>query len=637
MLKKMNILLLTFAFLATSCVQNTGPGKRTSGEAAQVGDSSNNGGQGAVGDDLTNVTDALLANGAVDLRHIVDPFDGTYKTKVTIPKNYKGLLYLSGLNVTSLNSKLVTVRFRFGREKEMIEVPASIGRAPGITPDTDIEVLILDMEDQPLNDLRLLYDLYDYNDYDTNNDNIEFGTGDTFSEPTTDVRDSGIYCRGLKLEDDPTFNISGTNSACDATGEKCLYSYAKIKDSGLYYSNAGSLIALTPTEPQVDLNQAGYANETQTELLKKCLPDVSVRTAVENSLVTTMSGAGSVVAYGETGFGGNYSYLGPYRSVARNDWEVSGDALFSDVGAGQKAYGLFQYSLTGGPTATPADPNAAADGGFKSFLFPRAGKMDLQSNVEYLGYTDISNALTGRGINSLVSSGDTEFMDGCNIRVTNYDTFTNEGIHSCNVTATIEILAKDPTTGTTTTVTTSQDIKLQISRPSLTDYQGKEILYSSLKTCSNSQACGANECCFNNRCWGRDLVSQCLDDVPGEGNLSIGATCSSDYQCNSLCCNSATSRCSVHNSGLDVFCAKSPGQACVTKEFCKKENIPSCFVVKTGISNQGQVTCSLRCYNVPTFGDCENGICIPPDIPAVPDFDPENPDCSNAIDPPSGF
>lgn len=109
----------------------------------------------------------------VELRHLVDPSDGTYKTKVTIPKNFSSILYISGLNVTSLSDRLITVRFRFGREQEKIDIPAVIGRAPGITPQTDIEVLQLDFRSKPFQNLRLLYDLFDYNDYDSDDDGVE--------------------------------------------------------------------------------------------------------------------------------------------------------------------------------------------------------------------------------------------------------------------------------------------------------------------------------------------------------------------------------------------------------------------------------------------------------------------------------
>ena len=69
------------------------------------------------GDTMTNEEDVVQT--AVELRHFIDPFDGTYKTKLTIPKNYKGNLYLAGLNIATLRNKLVKVRFKIGRELEL--------------------------------------------------------------------------------------------------------------------------------------------------------------------------------------------------------------------------------------------------------------------------------------------------------------------------------------------------------------------------------------------------------------------------------------------------------------------------------------------------------------------------------------
>jgi len=61
-------------------------------------------------------------------------------------------------------------------------------------------------------------------------------------------------------------------------------------------------------------------------------------------------------------------------------------------------------------------------------------------------------------------------------------------------------------------------------------------------------------------------------------------------------------------------------------------------VVKTGLDLQGKKTCALRCYNVPTFGECKDGTCFPPETPEIPSFDPSDPAaCDEAIDPPTKF
>jgi len=637
-LKKI-ICIATILAMAGSCVPGgSARSKRTTTSDQQIDSSGSGTGQGA--DRQNGAIDGsgvATVQGKVDLKHIVDPFTGTYKTKVTIPKNYKGKLYISGLNVTSLNSKIVKVRFRFGREYEEIVIPATIGRASGITPSTDVELLILDLEDQPFQNMRLLYDLYDYNDYDTNDNGVEFESTDSVQTPTTNVRDSGLFCRGLYLEDDPTFTISSTNDACDATGEVCLYSYARILDAGLSYINGTVETSINPSEPQLDVGSTGDANQSQTQLLKKCLPDVDHRSSIETILQTTFaSSSTSKVAYGDQGFSGSYIYRGPYRSVSRSYWEIKSGALFSDMSvAGTTPSGLFQSVLNNAPSATSTDLNIQADAGIKSFIFPRAGSMSLQANIEYIGFTDMTSQLTAaRTVRQLVSSGNTVNMDGCNLRVSSYDSARNESVSSCSVSATIDIIYTN-SDGNTEVITSSTDLKLQLTRASETDFEGNEVRYSALNKCSSSNACGANECCFNERCWSKDLVGQCLESTNQNANLAVGVNCSSDYQCQSLCCSKSTGSCAVHNPSLSAYCSKSPGQQCVAQEFCREEMVQTCYKVKTGINSNGATTCALRCYYVPTYGSCVNGVCIAPTTPDVPTFDPTNPQCSDAIDPPT--
>ena len=112
-----------------------------------------NPGENPLGDVTTDVS---LENGKAELIHLIDPIEGTFHKKVTIPKNYNGHFYISGLNITALNDYHVSVRFKFGRELESITIPATVSRAPGLTPQTDIQVLALDLKDRPFSKLRLL-------------------------------------------------------------------------------------------------------------------------------------------------------------------------------------------------------------------------------------------------------------------------------------------------------------------------------------------------------------------------------------------------------------------------------------------------------------------------------------------------
>lgn len=598
-------------------------------DSSSTSDSDSTNGSGsdqtsAPGDGSFDQGAEILESGLTEIRHIVDPFDGTYKTKVTIPKNFRGLLYLSGLNVTSLSGKTIKVRFRFGRDLEPVDIPATVGRAPGITPQTDIEVLILDMNDRPFERLRLLYDLFDYNDYYDEN-------GNEVKPPVMDPRNSGLYCRGLRLEHDPTFQGSQNKTQCDTEGDRCLYAYAKIRDSGLYDTHEG--LYLNPREPQIDINGGGYNSDPRSLQLQKCLPDLhpdnlspTTTRQVLAASTSDMENTGSELVYDlTTFFDSRYRYRGPFRALNTSSWEIKGAAAFSED------TGVFRDSLNNisGPLSL------SADGGFGSYLFPRGGRLELSSNTEHFSNAD--RPFGEKTLSVLLSSGETDFVDGCNIRMMNRDDYSGEGISACNVTAKIEILTRSRDQSEFEVATASIDIKLQLIRPSLTNFEGKEVLYTSLKNCSSSSACGTNECCFNQRCWSRELVSQCVEDADIIGHLQTGEPCSSDFECSSLCCNRSIGSCQVHinTSQEQKLCSKPPGQSCVTREYCRKENVTQWFVVKTGVSSSGQQQCALRSYNVPTHGDCRNGVCVPPEVPPIPDFDPdsENP-CEGAIDPP---
>lgn len=106
-----------------------------------------------------------------------------------------------------------------------------------------------------------------------------------------------------------------------------------------------------------------------------------------------------------------------------------------------------------------------------------------------------------------------------------------------------------------------------------------------------------------------------------------GSSCKSDYSCASLCCVYRV--CKNHRPSMGAFCAKSPGSSCVSRSYCRKQVIESCYIVKTG-----RGTCALRCYRKYSFMNCRNSRCTPLRTPPIPTFNPANPDCSEAIDPP---
>lgn len=601
LLHKLTYTLVLVSLVLTSCVENSGVKGKTakSGSSLSSGSGSSGSGSSAIPTDTTS-TDTALQSLKVELSHLVDPFEGTYKKKVSIPKNYKGNLYIAGLNVSALSSKLIKVRFNFGVDSQSVVLNATVARAPGIIPQTDIQVLVVDMNSRPFSKMVLGYDLYDYNDYDS----------DTSKAPVQDPMDSGLYCRGLKLEDDPTFdNTTATNSTCSLATDKCLYAYAKVADSAMYNATTG--LTITPTRPQIWTLSSGTRTPTvANSALTMCLPDSPDILGLNSLFDLNLVGAN----WNDSLLGANYR--GPYRAINASGWKIQQSAIFNT-----NKKGLFESSFSTNDTYT----------GFKSLMFPRAGTVSLNQDVRYLGSSDRFGA---RSTLVADSTGTSKYVDGCNLRVMNYNVATAESISSCNVNGSIEIFYYN-SAGAEVNITTDRTIKLQLLRASLTNSEGKEVLASAFKRCESSSTCGSDECCYNSRCWSKELVTQCVDQTPVIGNQPIGDNCSSDYECSSLCCNSSTGSCAPHTTtGTNpVLCNKSAGQTCVAKQFCKPEYVATCKIVKTGTDANGKVTCTLRCPAVETYGECTAGYCVPPAVPAIPTFDPSNPDCSTAVDP----
>jgi hypothetical protein len=600
--KTLIFILLALALVSVSCVQGTATRAKLATKSSglsKTGTGSSSG-SGAV-DTSTGTTDSTLMSQKVELSHLVDPFDGTYKKKLTLPKNFKGNLYLAGLNVSALTDKIVYVRFYFGFDKQAVTLNATVARAPGIIPKTDIQVLVIDMNQKPFQRMTLPYDLYDYNDY-----------SDATKASVSNPKDGGLYCRGLRLEDDPTFIPTSNTSSCSGATDKCLYAYAKVVDSTLYsdqvVSGVSARLSSQPTRPAVWTENGGVRSPSySTWAPSVCLPDNSAASGLNSTFGTNLA----VLSYDLQVLSGFY-YRGPYRAIDDDNWQISSTALYNATN------GLFEEAQ--------AFPGVIT--GYHSFLFPRSGKLSLSQGIYYLGSTDRTGSRTPMISNS---TGSTYYVDGCNMRVMNYDASSNEGIGSCNVDSSIEVFyIKD---GKEVQITTDKSIKLQLIRASVTNFEGKEVLTTNFKRCENSSTCGFDECCFNSRCWSKDLVTQCVDSTPIVGNQEIGANCTSDFECSSLCCNQSTGSCAPHNSNgtTPIFCSKSAGQQCVSKEFCAQEPVVTCKIVKSGYKPDGTVACTLRCPAVLTYGDCKGGVCIPPVQPAVPLFDPN--DCSKAVDP----
>ncbi len=653
--KKILAQCLALSLILSSC---TPTGSRVATPAATDGQittsGSGNGDNATEGDN--SVGNGTTAPPTVEIRHLIEPnlsTDTTYNTgtgqpafagggyvrKLTIPKNFAGRMYLAGINIASLRSSFVKVRFRFGvgRQALVSDIPATIVKAPGITPSTAISVLVLDLRSQPFRNIRLSYDLFDYNEYD-------FAAGD---EPVQNNRDSGLYCRGLRIEDDPTFDgIDG----CNQDGEQCLYAYAKVADQGLIKESGSVLVPLTPSLPQYkSVNGTNYFLDYPYQTIRKPLADtipllVAGGHDLANIEISQASGTfGSTTAKFENGInlwgaadvgGSNYYYRGPYRLINSLDWQFK----IADLdGPGrlfrEDAYVNYPNFLTNPLPDDSSVPPVLNKIYYQSYLFPLATKLKFGAGVTYLG----SGSVLGTRGQILHTGGETQWMDGSNARAWARDSELNH-IGSCNVSSSIEVIAQD-SKGTDYIVAKSIDVKLQLVRPiQHSTTVGDDVLFNNFKTCTNSSTCSGSGCCLNNRCWDESLVSQCAEESGGSGNRIVGDTCSTDYQCTSLCCNKTSGTCAPHNTLLTtpVLCNKQTGDACIAKEFCVQTPITKCLIIKTGTTPAGKTTCTQYCYAEKKYGDCKNGVCVPPEQPTIPVFDPIAANaCDNAVTAPS--
>lgn len=632
--------LLTLSFMLTGCMSSDVPTK--SSRAATM--------PGTTGGSTGGTTiDTLESNvlPKVEIRHMIEPNlitdttyssgtgyagGGSYVRKLTLPKNFQGRLYVAGINIGTLADRHVKVRFKFGVNREPVVIPATVSTAPGITPNTGINVLVLDMRSEPFRNVRLPYDLFDYNDYDFTDPTVE---------PMQDNRDSNLYCRGLRVEDDPTFTgvaqCDGIENNPSQAPEECLYAYAKVLDQGLVQVSGGQNVPLMPSTGQVKSVSSitSFYMDSMMQMLRKPLLDTIPTVSTHNigtyefsrlAVPASSTDSQNISFSGLTAWdpvtinGTQYYYRGPYRLLNTDEWHFK----FATFDGPRK---LFKTdSWVSGPSSERIY--------FNSLLFPLATKMDLQANVPHLS----SDAVQGpRGENTLAVAGKTKWMDGANARAISRNSDL-EHVGSCNVSSTIEIIAKD-NNNTEYVVATANDVKLQLVRP--TNFRtdtGNEVLYSNFKTCSSNAGCGSKECCFNNRCWDETLVSQCFDSSSMQGNRIIGEACNTDLECTSLCCNSTTGLCSPHNTALtpNVLCSKPIGAFCIAKEWCQKSSVTRCLIIKTGTDPLGNVTCRQQCYQTMEYGDCRNGSCIPPFQDSIPVFDPNDPAaCDDAVTAPN--
>ncbi len=95
-------------------------------------------------------------------------------------------------------------------------------------------------------------------------------------------------------------------------------------------------------------------------------------------------------------------------------------------------------------------------------------------------------------------------------------------------------------------------------------------------------------------------------------------------------------------SSLSTFAGLDYGKLCSTHGECQDEfgvnQGMRCFKMKTGMDSSGNFTCAIRCYALSLGSFCKRndgeviGKCVEESY-EQPSFDPNSPNCSDAIDP----
>ena len=516
----LSLLKLTIlAILLCSCIANKSMRSPSSTSSSNLvnGNSSltpSKGTQGAI-PSPTATSSATPVAQLVQLENLIDPVTMTAKNKISIPKNYQGYLYITGINLGSLIGQILQVRMNFGYDQEAMVFPATVARGTGILPQTNSYVLIIDVSQGQFQNMRLPYDLYDYNNYKNG----------SVADVVTDPTNGGLYCRGLQLKDDPTYIPTSSTVNCVNPTDKCLYAYAKITDAGFYENNGGVPLTTTPTKPQIWSSSTVF---NSTLLNGMCLPDIAYNNSSSsawslfNANIPADPTISSTPATAMT-------FHGAYRAITSSSaytWGISGAAIAAHDATTGQPYGLFDVA---GNTSNVGDYTTWSTWS-SSLLFPRAGKISLPPNVNYLGSIPTVSTVNGVTINNYFVdrtntpsvtgvAGTTNYMDGCSMRVMSYNAATNEGIGSCNVLANIQLFYMNGTNEVDVAQTNA--LKIQLTRAMIVNSSNQQVLANSFNVCSSSTTCGASECCYSGRCWPNQLVSQCIDSINPTGNYDV--------------------------------------------------------------------------------------------------------------------
>jgi len=527
---------------------------------------------------------------------------GTFQEKLSISKDFQGVLYIDLKDINLFKEKLLLARFSFGRNSENpIELPLSY--VTKSIAGVEKGVLALSIPSKNFFSIPLDYQLYDYS--------LDAIAGDNaFHED--------VYCRGLKIEDDPTSN----QTSCSKLDDRCLYTYARVDDQGLFHESSSTFIQ--PTELTVSQDESrAYEFNLDPINLRRCLSDQK-SVYVKNKNIDI----GELITLDDEG----YRFKGAFKPIDPSNWGIQGDASWG-------RFGIFQAEYSLGKNL---------ELGYKSNLFPRAGKIINKSKRYYLGSKNpldqkVITNVTGDASGS--SAGLTDWVDGCNLRVLSRDSL-GKNIGSCNVTSNIQIFYRDGSTEvmiySNETLEKAGQVKLQIVNNIST-----KIDVQDFNVCVTDSGCSSTSCCNEGRCWDRTKYKD-MFCKPSNSGKQTGQVCNNDTECLSACCIGSL----TGNGGVCAdstsSCKRQVGESCIHSDACDVQTGDESYYVKRLLFD-GFNGCKVYNCNIKVKLECISSRCtsiIDPQNKAGNSF--ENPhigdscknrinntDCSTEIDKPS--
>ncbi len=481
----------------------------------------------------------------------------SFSEKLSITKDFQGVIYLDLTDIKLYKEKLLFMRVHFGRNSEHpVELPLSyISKTIG---GVKKDVLALSIPSKNFFTIPLDYQLYDYS--------LDAIAGDNAFH-------KDVYCRGLRVEHDPTSNLS----SCSKNGELCLYTYAKIADQGLFHEATTSFI--DPSELTVSHDGARqYEFNLDPINLRRCLSDES-KVFVKNKEISI----GELITLDDE----SYRFKGAYKPIDPSNWGIQSDAAWG-------RFGIFQQEYSGGKNL---------ELGFKSNLFPKVGKIVNKTNRYYLGS---KRPLEKKVITNFTDdNGSSDWVDGCNLRVLSKDSL-GKNFGSCNVSSDIQIYYKEDSQEvlvySNSVLKKPGKIKLQILNNIPTNIDVKDF-----NSCITDAGCSNSSCCHDGRCWDKVKYESQFCKPPNSGKTT-GQTCDADAECLSACCLGSETGAQGTCADKTLSCKRQVGEGCIHGDACDIQVDDDSYYVKK-LLESGTNGCQVEVCNIKVKLECIRSIC----------------------------